>query len=119
MQHDVLVELPELLVAINGVHRAAVFSSDGMLLACRGVERDTAEHWVAIASGMRSCTRGMQQLFGKTPPTRVMVQHHDGLQLLEPTGQGTAVIVESRNDVQIAEIITAIQKRLDRAALDP
>lgn len=115
-QQDVLVELPDLLVAIPGVHRAAVFSGDGMLLACSGLERAVAEHWVAVGSGMRSCGRGMERLFGHTPPTRVMAQHQDGLQLIEPTGQDTYLILVARNDVRLATMITEIQQQLHRGS---
>ena len=88
-----------------GVDQAVAVSSDGLLIAMSSsLERDRAERFAAIASGLMSLSRGAAQTFQNTGVNQVLVEMFEHLLFVSAISDGSSLGVLTNKSVDIGSV---------------
>lgn len=108
--------LDDLVRRVDGITRAVVLSSDGLVLASsRGMSREDSEHLAAVAAGMHSLARGAAQNFGGGAVRQTIIEMETALLFIAAAGKGSCLAVLCPADANpglIAYEMTMLAKRI-------
>jgi predicted regulator of Ras-like GTPase activity (Roadblock/LC7/MglB family) len=86
--------LAGLLERVPHTRSAVLVSSDGLMTAAQGLDRDSADHLAAVASGLFSIARSAGNRFGKVGNVRqVVAELEDTLLFVSSAGFGSVLTV--------------------------
>jgi predicted regulator of Ras-like GTPase activity (Roadblock/LC7/MglB family) len=94
----------ELVVRAAYVEKAAVLSSDGLVLAASAaLSREGAEHLSALAAGLASLANGGARHFGIGQVRQIVIEMDEGFLFVTAAGAGSclAVIAGTQADVSL------------------
>jgi len=121
---DVAWLLQGLTEEVPGIRGSVLLSSDGMVKAARGLDRDNSERLAALASSFFSLARGAGALFDGSDKVRQVVTELPSSQLyICWAGFNSVLAVLTTNEAepavvgfQMAQLIKAVRPFLDTAA---
>jgi uncharacterized protein len=115
-QLDWLVD--DLVVRAAYVEKAAVLSSDGLVLAASAaLDREGAEHLSALAAGLASLANGGARQFGIGQVRQIVIEMDEGFLFVTAAGEGSclAVLAGRQADVSlIAYEMALLVKKVGR-----
>ena len=87
--------LRELLERVPDTRSALLLSSDGLMKAAHGVDKDAADHLAAVSSGLYSLARSAGKHFegGGGDVKQIVVELTDSLLFVSAAGQGAHLAV--------------------------
>jgi uncharacterized protein len=94
----------DLVVRAAYVEKAAVLSSDGLVLAASGaLSREGAEHLSALAAGLASLANGGARHFGIGQVRQIVIEMDEGFLFVTAAGEGSclAVLAGRQADVSL------------------
>lgn len=108
----------DLVVRAAYVEKAAVLSSDGLVLAASAaLSREGAEHLSALAAGLSSLANGGARHFGIGRVRQIVIEMDDGFLFVTAAGEGSclAVLAGAEADVGlVAYEMARIVKQVGR-----
>jgi len=97
--------LDDLIERVPTAHQAVVLSADGLLMAAsRGLVREDAEHFAAMAAGFQSLAKGASRHFTAGPVRQVVIEMESAYLFVTAAGQGTCLAVLSAADSDLGVI---------------
>ena len=107
---------------VPGVHEAVVVSSDGMAMALSGgLDRDAADHFAAVASGLIGLAYGAAGRFGGGAVNEVIVEMENAFLFVTGVSDGSslAVVASSACDVGLVGYEMAVMVEKAGSVLTP
>jgi uncharacterized protein len=97
--------LDDLIERVPTAHQAVVLSADGLLMAAsRGLGREDAEHFAAMAAGFQSLAKGASRHFTAGPVRQVVIEMESAYLFVTAAGQGACLAVLSGADSDLGLI---------------
>jgi predicted regulator of Ras-like GTPase activity (Roadblock/LC7/MglB family) len=82
----------DLVRRVDGISQAVVLSRDGLTLgASRGLSREDADHFSAVAAGVQSLAREAAQRFGGGDVRQTIIELETALLFAVEAGEGTCL----------------------------
>lgn len=97
--------LDDLIERVPTAYQAVVLSADGLLMAAsRGLGREDAEHFAAMAAGFQSLAKGASRHFTAGPVRQVVIEMESAYLFVTAAGQGACLAVLSGADSDLGLI---------------
>jgi predicted regulator of Ras-like GTPase activity (Roadblock/LC7/MglB family) len=97
--------LDDLVERVPAAHQAVVLSADGLLMAAsRGLGREDAEHFAAMAAGFQSLAKGASRHFTAGPVRQVVIEMESAYLFVTAAGHGACLAVLSGADSDLGVI---------------
>jgi uncharacterized protein len=97
--------LDDFIERVPTAHQAVVLSADGLLMAAsRGLGREDAEHFAAMAAGFQSLAKGASRHFTAGPVRQVVIEMESAYLFVTAAGQGACLAVLSGADSDLGLI---------------
>lgn len=97
--------LGRLCETVPGIKQAVVVSSDGLALAkSEGVDRETAERFAAVSSGMIGLAYGSAGRFGAGPVSNVIVEMQRGWLFVTGIRDGSLICCLTEKEIDMGAI---------------
>jgi uncharacterized protein len=97
--------LDDLVQRIPSARQAIVLSADGLLMAAsRGLDRDDAERFAAMAAGFQSLAKGASRHFAAGPVRQTVIEMESAYLFVTAAGQGACLALLSGADCDLGLI---------------
>lgn len=97
--------LDDLVERVPSAQQAVVLSADGLLMAAsRGLGRDDAEHFAAMAAGFQSLAKGASRHFAAGPVRQTVIEMESAYLFVTAAGQGACMALLSGADSDLGLI---------------
>ncbi|MBB4930711.1 putative regulator of Ras-like GTPase activity (Roadblock/LC7/MglB family) [Lipingzhangella halophila] len=107
--------LDDLLTRAKGTRHAVVLSTDGLLMASSShLERSTAEHLSAIASGLHSLAAGAGKQFAAGNVRQSIIEMDDAFLFVAAAGEGACMALLSDTDSDVGLVAYEMNKVIER-----
>jgi predicted regulator of Ras-like GTPase activity (Roadblock/LC7/MglB family) len=105
----------DLVRRVEGITHAVVLSRDGMTLgASRGLNREDADHFSAVAAGLQSLAREAGQWLGGGQVRQTIIEMETGLVFAIEAGEGTCLAAMCPADAEPGLIAYEMGKLVKR-----
>jgi uncharacterized protein len=95
----------DLVVRAAYVEKAAILSSDGLVLAASAaLSREGAEHLSALAAGLASLANGGARHFGIGQVRQILIEMDDGFLFVTAAGEGSCLAVMAGRQADVSLI---------------
>ncbi|RNL82127.1 roadblock/LC7 domain-containing protein [Halostreptopolyspora alba] len=107
--------LDDLLTRAKGTRHAIVLSTDGLLMASSSnLERSTAEHLSAIASGLHSLATGAGKQFASGSVRQSIIEMDEAFLFVAAAGEGACMALLSDTDSDVGLVAYEMNKVIER-----
>jgi predicted regulator of Ras-like GTPase activity (Roadblock/LC7/MglB family) len=97
--------LDDLVERVPSAQEAIVLSADGLLMAAsRGLGREDAEHFAAMAAGFQSLAKGASRHFAAGPVRQTVIEMESAYLFVTAAGQGACLALLSGADSDLGLI---------------
>jgi uncharacterized protein len=97
--------LDDLVERVPSAQQAVVLSADGLLMAAsRGLSREDAEHFAAMAAGFQSLAKGASRHFAAGPVRQTVIEMESAYLFVTAAGQGACLALLSGADCDLGLI---------------
>ncbi|RKN38607.1 roadblock/LC7 domain-containing protein [Streptomyces hoynatensis] len=97
--------LDDLAQRLPRVRHVLLLSSDGLVTSVsQGLERSSAEHLAAVASGLHSLAKGVGDHFKVGDVRQTMIEFDDGVLFVTAAGDGSCLCVLAGADADIGQV---------------
>jgi uncharacterized protein len=97
--------LDDLVERVPSAQQAIVLSADGLLMAAsRGLGREDAEHFAAMAAGFQSLAKGASRHFAAGPVRQTVIEMESAYLFVTAAGQGACLALLSGIDADLGLI---------------
>jgi uncharacterized protein len=97
--------LDDLVERVPSAQQAIVLSADGLLMAAsRGLGREDAEHFAAMAAGFQSLAKGASRHFAAGPVRQTVIEMESAYLFVTAAGQGACLALLSGADSDLGLI---------------
>ncbi|GAB3447699.1 roadblock/LC7 domain-containing protein [Streptomonospora sediminis] len=107
--------LDDLLTRAQGTRHAIVLSTDGLLMASSSqLDRSTAEHLSAIASGLHSLAAGASKQFSAGGIRQSIIEMDDAFLFVAAAGEGACMALLSDTECDVGLVAYEMNKVIQR-----
>ncbi|WP_046469273.1 roadblock/LC7 domain-containing protein [Allosalinactinospora lopnorensis] len=107
--------LDDLLIRAKGTRHAIVLSTDGLLMASSSqLDRSTAEHLAAIASGLHSLASGAGKQFSAGDVRQSIIEMDGAFLFVAAAGEGACMALLADTDCDVGLVAYEMNKVIQR-----
>jgi uncharacterized protein len=108
--------LDDLVTRVWQIKSAVVLSRDGLAMSsCTDLPREDADHLAAVAAGLQSLARGVDQQFGGGPVRQTIIEMESAFLFVTAAAEGSCLAVMAAAGVDVGLVayeMTVLAKRV-------